>query len=160
MSAGRTTDRRQKEPDTMTKFAILGIEDSVTVCDCCGKKNLKCTVAMETEGGDVVHYGRDCASKAMGWGLDATKAERRVRDRMITELKQNAYKTGRPYEQRPATWHGKTMIGYNVVTFHRLTGPVELFYTTVRIPRDNADGWVELIRGGYYYRKLPVAVAA
>lgn len=143
----------------MTKFAILGIDDSVTVCDCCGKKNLKCTVAMTDESGETVHYGRDCASKAMGWGLDATKAERRIRDRLLTEMKQNAYKTGRTFEERVATWHGKRL-GVGFVTFSGFTGPVELVMLGVRIPQDNADGWVELVRGAYYYRKLPVAVAA
>ena len=48
----------------MLKFKVLGITDE-GVCGCCGKTNLKRTVAMETESGDVVHYGTDCASKAM-----------------------------------------------------------------------------------------------
>lgn len=44
---------------------ILGITDEITTCDCCGKKNLKCTIALETEGGDIVYYGRDCAGHAV-----------------------------------------------------------------------------------------------
>ncbi len=46
-------------------FKILGITDEITNCDCCGKKNLKCTVALEDEAGGVVYYGRDCAGKAV-----------------------------------------------------------------------------------------------
>lgn len=49
----------------MSKFTLLGVTDEVTVCDCCGKRNLKVTVALETEGGDILHYGRDCAGAAL-----------------------------------------------------------------------------------------------
>ena len=44
---------------------VLGISDEITVCDLCGKRNLKCTVALEHEDGQVVHYGRDCAGLAV-----------------------------------------------------------------------------------------------
>lgn len=44
---------------------ILGLSDEVATCDCCGKKNLKATVALETSGGEIVFYGRDCAGKAI-----------------------------------------------------------------------------------------------
>lgn len=50
---------------------VMGITDDVTTCECCGRVNLKCTVALDkcdAEGnttGEVVHYGRDCASKAL-----------------------------------------------------------------------------------------------
>lgn len=55
----------------MAAFKILGITDERTECECCGKTNLKCTVALEftdAEGnatGDVTYYGRDCAAKAI-----------------------------------------------------------------------------------------------
>jgi len=41
----------------------LGIDDSVTTCDCCGKSGLKSTVVMELENGDIVHYGCVCAAR-------------------------------------------------------------------------------------------------
>lgn len=44
---------------------ILGITDEKLECECCGKTNLKCTVALELEEGGVVYYGRDCAAKAL-----------------------------------------------------------------------------------------------
>jgi len=50
---------------------VMGITDDVTTCECCGRQNLKCTVALDktdAEGnttGEVVHYGRDCAAKAL-----------------------------------------------------------------------------------------------
>lgn len=47
------------------KFTVLGITDDRTDCECCGKPNLKCTVAMEKEDGQTVYYGRHCAAMAM-----------------------------------------------------------------------------------------------
>ncbi len=41
---------------------IRGITDSVSTCDCCGKTNLKRTVAIETESGEILHYGTSCAA--------------------------------------------------------------------------------------------------
>lgn len=59
----------------MASFKVLGSSDSVTVCDCCGKKNLKMTVQMERDEAEVVHYGRDCAGAAlMGGSKNAKKA--------------------------------------------------------------------------------------
>ncbi len=43
---------------------ILGINDDVTVCECCGKKNLKKTVVLDRDG-EVLHYGTDCAAAAL-----------------------------------------------------------------------------------------------
>lgn len=42
---------------------ILGINDEQTVCDCCGKKNLKRTVIIDKGEGEIVRYGTTCASK-------------------------------------------------------------------------------------------------
>lgn len=44
----------------------LGTDDSVTTCDCCGKSNLKFTVIIERDGGDIVHYGQVCARRNTG----------------------------------------------------------------------------------------------
>lgn len=55
----------------MATFKILGLTDEITTCDCCGRVNLKATVALDrcdvegNETGDIVHYGRDCAAKAI-----------------------------------------------------------------------------------------------
>lgn len=46
-------------------FKILGITDAVHTCDCCGKKNLKKAVELETPDGEAVHYGTDCAGAAL-----------------------------------------------------------------------------------------------
>lgn len=44
---------------------ILGIDDSVNVCECCGKSNLKSTVIVEING-YIFHYGSVCATKHIG----------------------------------------------------------------------------------------------
>jgi len=44
----------------------LHLTDAVTTCDCCGKSDLKRTVAMLTDAGDLVHYGTVCASRNSG----------------------------------------------------------------------------------------------
>lgn len=46
----------------MVKF--LGINDEQTVCDCCGKTNLKKTVVMDVDGA-VVRYGVNCAARTL-----------------------------------------------------------------------------------------------
>ena len=45
---------------------VLGVSDSVLVCQCCGKKPLKKTIALEHDSGEVFYYGTHCASYAAG----------------------------------------------------------------------------------------------
>lgn len=45
---------------------FLGTTDEVDVCDCCGKKNLKSTVAISVDDGDAMYYGVVCAARALG----------------------------------------------------------------------------------------------
>ena len=58
----------------------LGTDDSVNVCDCCGRNNLKATVAFETESGEVVNYGVVCAARATGKSEVAIRAATRKAD--------------------------------------------------------------------------------
>lgn len=53
---------------------FLGTDDSVTTCDCCGRTELKSTVAIETAAGEVVHYGCVCAARALGRTTEEIKA--------------------------------------------------------------------------------------
>lgn len=45
-------------------WRILGKNDEVTTCECCGKTNLKLTVIL-TNGDGEVRYGRDCAARVL-----------------------------------------------------------------------------------------------
>ena len=68
---------------------VLGITDSVNICDCCGKSGLERTVGIELNNGDIVYYGTTCATKKHGvsTGLKTlvkisqmVKASRNMRD--------------------------------------------------------------------------------
>lgn len=63
----------------MVKF--LGTTDDVTTCDCCGKANLKSTVALSIDDSDPVHYGSDCAAQAIGRDVKEVRKETRKADR-------------------------------------------------------------------------------
>lgn len=45
---------------------LLGITDDSSVCECCGKQNLKRVAVIELANGSVVRYGRDCAARELG----------------------------------------------------------------------------------------------
>lgn len=51
----------------MTAYRILGINDEVTTCECCGRSGLKKTVVL-TNGEQEVRYGTECAARAMQVG--------------------------------------------------------------------------------------------
>lgn len=48
------------------KSRVLGIDDSVTTCCCCGRSKLKFTVLVELGEGEVFHYGQVCARRNTG----------------------------------------------------------------------------------------------
>lgn len=53
----------------------LGTTDDVTTCECCGKANLKSTVAIELQDGDdAVYYGVTCAARALKATVKDVKA--------------------------------------------------------------------------------------
>lgn len=49
----------------MTYTAIC-TDDSITTCECCGRTNLKATVLMQSDLGELVHFGRICAARNSG----------------------------------------------------------------------------------------------
>jgi hypothetical protein len=64
----------------MTFTAIL-IDDSTTTCECCGRANLKATVLMQSDIGELVHFGRTCAARNTGkTSQQITKEVRAERD--------------------------------------------------------------------------------
>jgi len=56
----------------------LGTDDSITTCDCCGKSNLKHTVIIELDDGEIVHYGSVCATRNTGKASKVINAEIRA----------------------------------------------------------------------------------
>lgn len=68
-----------------SRFRLLEIAEDVTVCDLCGKSDLRCTMVLQeldhegNEVGPVVYYGRDCGARALGWRVSADRAEKLVK---------------------------------------------------------------------------------
>lgn len=61
-------EKQERARNVKTKlFHVLGSDDSVTTCDCCGKTNLKATFAIEMiETGEILHYGSVCVTRNTG----------------------------------------------------------------------------------------------
>lgn len=57
----------------MKLVKLLGINDDVTTCECCGRAGLKSTVVLEIDGSQF-HYGSQCASKALRFGQGAKRS--------------------------------------------------------------------------------------
>lgn len=58
---------------------ILGINDDVTTCECCGRAGLKKTVVLDfVEGNGIVHYGTACAAKSLRFGAGAKKTPTKI----------------------------------------------------------------------------------
>lgn len=66
----------------MMAAKILGINDDVTTCECCGRTGLKKTVVLDIEGVGIVHYGSDCAATK----LHGKKAARKMVDSVATAM--------------------------------------------------------------------------
>ncbi|VBQ36453.1 hypothetical protein [Burkholderia pseudomallei] len=60
---------------------ILGTDDAVTSCDCCGKPNLKFTFAVELDDGEIVHYGSVCVTRHTGKAAKVVRKE--AKDAML-----------------------------------------------------------------------------
>lgn len=50
--------------NTYKRFTVRGISDK-SECDVCGKTNLKLTIVIESESGELLHYGSDCAARTL-----------------------------------------------------------------------------------------------
>lgn len=55
----------------------LFLDDSVNTCECCGRTELKATVAMLLDCGSMVHFGQICAARNTG----------KTRKQVTTEIK-------------------------------------------------------------------------
>jgi hypothetical protein len=65
----------------MDSIKYLGTTDEVTVCDCCGKANLKSTVAISIDEGEPVYFGVTCAARALKTGVSEVKRGTAAADR-------------------------------------------------------------------------------
>jgi hypothetical protein len=53
----------------------LYLDDTITTCECCGRTELKATVAMQLSDGGILHYGRTCAARNSGKNQKQIKTE-------------------------------------------------------------------------------------
>ncbi len=68
----------------VARYTLLAVVDDVTTCDCCGKRDLKCTMALaehDADGNTIgeVYFGRDCGARALRWSVTADRAEKLAR---------------------------------------------------------------------------------
>lgn len=65
-----------------TTYTILGTTDEHSECDCCGRTELKSTVALQpTDGGEPVYFGVTCAARALKCGVKEVKSELRAQEK-------------------------------------------------------------------------------
>jgi hypothetical protein len=57
----------------------LYITDEIDTCDCCGRTDLKATVAMKLTDGEILHYGRTCAARNSG------KTQKQIKQEVFQE---------------------------------------------------------------------------
>jgi hypothetical protein len=86
----------------MTSIKILGISDEVLTCGCCGKSNLKRTVALDIDG-DVAYYGTDCAGMALMGSKTAGNTRRGQGPR--PDLRQEPVDKWTPEQVARAIWN-------------------------------------------------------
>lgn len=74
----------------MMRYTVLGNTDEHTECDCCGRADLKATVALfDNEAGKEVFFGCVCASRAIGVPALKVRQEAKLADK-IKAAKRNA----------------------------------------------------------------------
>lgn len=71
----------------MNKYTFLGTSDEVDACDCCGKSDLKRTVAVLDLDGETRYFGTTCAAKALKATVKEVKAGTLAADKAKAEAK-------------------------------------------------------------------------
>lgn len=81
------------------QYKKLGITDEILTCECCGKTNLKKTIVLVDELGNISYFGCECASQALNFsGLELKKQiEKEYRDLLKAQADKdyNIYKNAK-----------------------------------------------------------------
>ena len=73
------------------RFTYLGTSDEVDACDCCGKSDLKSTVAIQdNDSGETLYFGTTCAARALKQTVKEVRAGTNVADRAKAEAERKA----------------------------------------------------------------------
>ncbi len=86
----------------MTSVKFLGTSDEVSTCDCCGRADLKSTVALSIDDGDAVYYGTTCAALALQMEVKAIRQGTKAADDAKAEAERAAREAAHRAEQ--AAW--------------------------------------------------------
>ena len=73
----------------MATCTVLGNTDEVTTCDCCGRTDLKGTVALELDG-ETVYFGVVCAARKVGRDAKQIRREAKSADDAKAEAARRA----------------------------------------------------------------------
>lgn len=104
----------------LSQYRVLGFEEAITTCDCCGKTNLKGTVAVERADGDILHYGSVCVTRHTNKtakvvrkeARDATAARREAAQREVIQHPTYAAYQARMAEAREAGLSGVAFMNH------------------------------------------------
>jgi hypothetical protein len=83
----------------------LYITDEIDTCDCCGRTDLKATVAMQLNDGGILHYGRTCAARNSG--KDQRQIKKEIADNRQARI-DDAYSELQETPARKA-WYNKRL---------------------------------------------------
>ena len=97
----------------------LGTDDSITTCDCCGKSNLKLTVIIELDCGQIVHYGTTCAARNTGKSSKQINSEIRTEAARIRDAASAEYRASAEYKALMAKIQSRphNMLGRSAMEF-------------------------------------------
>lgn len=88
----------------MRQFEFLGTTDEHTTCDCCGKKDLKSTVAIRNlETGEDLFFGVTCAARALKLQVAEVRQGAATADRAEAARKEAARRA--EVEAESARWN-------------------------------------------------------
>lgn len=99
--------KQERAKSIKTKlFRVLGSDDSVNTCDCCGKTNLKATFAVEMiETGEILRYGSVCVTRNTGRKLGELNKMREAHDLEKRQAAQKEYHATPQYLALKARMH-------------------------------------------------------
>ena len=102
----------------------LGTDDSITTCDCYGRSNLKFTVIIQLDCGDLAHYGSVCATRNTGKSQSVISSEIKAEALRVRAEAGNAYRSTDEYVayERKLAARPRTLIGRAAADFVRSEG--------------------------------------
>jgi len=87
----RKQSPRRNPATSIRRFTYLGTSDEVDACDCCGKSDLKSTVAiLDNDSGETLYFGTTCAARALKQTVKEVKAGTAAADRAKAEAERKA----------------------------------------------------------------------